>query len=260
MTLVDTHTHLYLSEFDADLPQAIARAINQGVEKFLIPNIDLESVEPMLKVCRQFPESCFPMLGMHPTSVKQDFRKELDSIFTHFEGNKFVAIGEIGIDLYWDKTFLKEQIEAFRFQLDFALAHDLPVVIHCRDSFQPIMDVLKDYKGKPLRGVFHAFSGPREQAELIIKQGFKLGIGGVLTYKNSKLKDVLAPIPLEHIVLETDSPYLTPVPKRGERNESAYVLYVCQKLAEIKNVPMEEVASVTTANAMELFQLQKTNK
>ncbi len=255
MILVDTHTHLYLPEFDPDLPQAITRAMNQGVQYFLIPNIDLETVEPMLKVCTQYPENCFPMLGMHPTSVKAGYTDELDKILQYTQTSKIVAIGEIGIDLYWDKTFLKEQIEAFRIQLDFAMDHNLPVVIHCRDSFQPIMEVLKDYKGKPLRGVFHAFSGPREQADLIIKQGFKLGIGGVLTYKNSKLKDTLAPISLEHIVLETDSPYLTPVPKRGERNESAYVLYVCQKLAEIKNVSMEEVAGITTSNAMDLFKL-----
>lgn len=256
MILVDTHTHLYLPEFNTDLPQTIARAKNQGVEYFLIPNIDLESVEPMLKVCSQFPESCYPMIGMHPTSIKGDYHSELNSVLNFYEEGKFIAIGEIGIDLYWDKTFLKEQVEAFRIQLDFALAHNLPVVIHCRDSFQPIMDVLKDYRNKPLRGVFHAFSGPKEQAELIIKQGFKLGIGGVLTYKNSKLKDTLAPIPLEHIVLETDSPYLTPVPKRGERNESGYVLYVCQKLAEIKDISIEEVAGITTASAMELFGLK----
>lgn len=257
MILVDTHTHLYLPEFDQDLPQAIARATNMGVQYLLIPNIDLESVEPMLRVCNQYPSTCYPMLGLHPTSVKPGFQQELDLILKYYEGHHYIAIGEIGIDLYWDKTHIAEQIEAFRIQLDFALQHNLPVVIHCRDSFQPIMEVLKDYKGKPLRGVFHAFSGPREQADLIIKQGFKLGIGGVLTYKNSKLKDTLATIPLEHIVLETDSPYLTPVPKRGERNESAYVSYVCQKLAEIKNMNTDEVAEVTTANALELFRLNQ---
>lgn len=257
MKLIDTHTHLYLPEFETDLPQVISRAINQGVKYLLIPNIDLESVEPMLKVCSQYPDSCFPMLGIHPTSVKNNFRPELETILNFYEPGRFVAIGEIGIDLYWDKTYLKEQIEAFRQQLDFALEKNLPVVIHCRDSFQPIADVLKDYKGKPLTGVFHAFSGPQEQADIIIKLGFKLGIGGVLTYKNAKLKDVLAHVPLEHIVLETDSPYLTPVPKRGERNESAYVSFVCQKLAEIKETSMEEVAEITTNNALNLFKLKK---
>lgn len=256
MTLIDTHTHLYLPEFDNDLAQAIARSVNQGVKYLLLPNIDKKSVEPMLNVCQKHPENCFPMIGIHPTSVKDGYKEEMAAVFDYFEPMKFIAVGEIGIDLYWDKTYFAEQIEAFRFQLDFALKHDLPVVIHCRDSFQPIMDVLKDYKNKSLRGVFHAFSGPKEQADLIIKQGFKLGIGGVLTYKNSKLKDTLAPIPLEHIVLETDSPYLTPVPKRGERNESAYVLYVCQKLAEIKGLKMEEVAEITTRNALELFKIQ----
>lgn len=255
MILIDTHTHLYLPEFDENLPQAISRAVNQGVEYMLLPNIDLESVEPMHRVCDQFPVNCFPMIGMHPTSVKTGYRDELEKILAFFPGRRYIAIGEIGIDLYWDKTHLKEQEEAFRIQLDFALKHSLPVAIHCRDSFQAIMDVLKDYRTKPLRGVFHAFSGPKEQAEMIIKYGFKLGIGGVLTYKNAKLKDVLAPIALDHIVLETDSPYLTPVPKRGERNESAYVSYVAQKLAEIKGISMEEVAAATTNNARELFSI-----
>jgi TatD DNase family protein len=255
MTLVDTHTHLYLPEFDGDLPQTVSRAINQGVKYLFLPNIDLESIDPMLRVCRQFPDNCFPMLGIHPTSVKPGYRQELDAILHRFDQDRFIAIGEIGIDLYWDKTHVAEQTEAFRLQLDFALQHDLPVVIHCRDSFQPIVNVLHDYKGKPLRGVFHAFSGPREQADIIIRLGFKLGIGGVLTYKNAKLRDTIAPIPLEHIVLETDAPYLTPVPKRGERNESAYVSFVCQKLAEIKNMDMEEVAAITTANALELFRM-----
>lgn len=259
MIVADTHTHLYLSEFGPDLAQVISRAVNQGVKYMLLPNIDTETVEPMLKVCSEFPDCCFPMLGLHPTSVKENYQTELDGIFGNFDPKKFIAIGEIGIDLYWDKTFLTQQIEVFRFQLDLALENNLPVVIHCRDSFQPIMDVLKDYKNKPLKGVFHAFSGPKEQAELIIKQGFKLGIGGVLTYKNSKLKDTLAPISLEHIVLETDSPYLTPVPKRGERNESAYVLYVCRMLAEIKGLTTEEVADITTRNAMELFGLNNAN-
>lgn len=256
MTLIDTHTHIYLPEFDNDLPQTISRAVNQGVKYLFLPNIDLASVEPMLSVCSQFPDTCFPMIGMHPTSVKQDFKKELEAVLSHYQPGKYIAVGEIGIDLYWDKTHLSEQIEAFRTQLDFALQHNLPAVIHCRDSFQAIMDVLKDYKNKQLSGVFHAFSGPKEQAEIIIKQGFKLGIGGVLTYKNAKLKDVLAQIPLEHIVLETDSPYLTPVPKRGERNESAYVNYICQKLAEIKETDMAEVAAITTQNALNLFKLK----
>jgi TatD DNase family protein len=255
MMLIDTHTHLYLPEFDENLPLAISRAVNHGVEYMLLPNIDIGSVEPMHRVCDQFPQNCFPMIGMHPTSVKAGYLDELEKILAFFPGRRYIAIGEIGIDLYWDKTHLAEQVEAFRIQLDFAMDHNLPVAIHCRDSFQAIMDVLKDYRTKPLRGVFHAFSGPKEQAELIIKQGFKLGRGGVLTYKNSKLKDVLAPIALDHIVLETDSPYLTPVPKRGERNESAYVSYVCQKLAEVKGITMEEVAAATTKNARELFSL-----
>ncbi|NJK96437.1 MAG: TatD family hydrolase [Bacteroidales bacterium] len=254
--LVDTHTHLYLPEFDTDLPQAVSRAVNQGVKYMFLPNIDLESINPLLKVCSQFPENCFPMLGMHPTSVKADYKKELDAILGYFDKAPFIAIGEIGIDLYWDKTYLKEQIEAFRFQLDFALTKNLPVVIHCRDSFQPIMDVLKDYKNTSLTGVFHAFSGPIEQAEMIIRHGFKLGIGGVLTYKNAKLKDTLALVSPEHIILETDSPYLTPVPKRGERNESAFVTYVCHKLAETKNMRMEELADITTANALKLFNIR----
>jgi TatD DNase family protein len=253
MVLVDTHTHLYLPEFENDLGLSIDRAINAGVRYMYIPNIDHASIKPMLLICNQYPKYCFPMLGMHPTSVKENFKEELSNICDYIHHTHFVAIGEIGIDLYWDKTHLSEQVEAFRIQLDLALEHNLPVVIHCRDAYQVIMNVLNDYRDKPLHGVFHAFSGPKENAQEIIKRGFLLGIGGVLTYKNSKLGDVIAHIPLQHLVLETDAPYLTPVPKRGERNESAYVNYVCQKIADLQQVDPEEVARITTANALSLF-------
>lgn len=253
MILADTHTHLYLSEFANDLPQAINRALNNGVKYLFIPNIDLGSVEPMLKICHQYPANCFPMLGMHPTSVKADYQTELHAIFRYLDDSPFVAIGEIGLDLYWDKTHLTEQKEAFRYQLDIALQKDLPVAIHCRESFQEIISVLDDYRTTPLKGVFHAFSGPKEHAEEIIKRGYYLGIGGVLTYKNSKLGEVITALPLDRIILETDAPYLTPVPKRGERNESAYIPYICQKIADLQGIPLEEVARITTENALTLF-------
>jgi TatD DNase family protein len=253
MILADTHTHLYLPEFEKDLPQAISRALNSGVKYLFIPNIDLGSVEPMLKICHQYPANCFPMLGMHPTSVKADYQTELHAIFRYLDNAPFVAIGEIGLDLYWDKTHLAEQKEAFRYQLDMALQKDLPVVIHCRESFQEIISVLDDYRTTPLKGVFHAFSGPKEHAEEIIKRGFYLGIGGVLTYKNSKLGEVITALPLDRIILETDAPYLTPVPKRGERNESAYIPYICQKIADLRGKSSEEVGRITTENALTLF-------
>lgn len=253
MNLIDTHTHLYLSAFDNDREQVIKSALNDGVRKFLLPNIDNSTVLPMLKLTGQFPEACFPMMGLHPTSVKDDYNKELIMVANWLPKEPFCAIGEIGIDLYRDKQFLQEQNRAFRYQIELALEHNLPVVIHSRQSFEVIINVLKEFKDPQLRGVFHSFTGSLEQAYKAIELGFKLGIGGIVTFKNSGLDKVVEKISLEHIVLETDSPYLAPAPRRGKRNESAYLLYIANKLAEIFSTDIEKVADITSANAIELF-------
>jgi len=251
LILTDTHTHLYASEFDSERTQMLERAIAAGVNKFFLPNIDSSSVEGMFALCEQFPENCFPMMGLHPTSVKENFEEELQKLKPYFGKKKMYAVGEIGIDLYWDKTFFPQQQQAFETQIKWANEFSLPIVIHSRNSFDEIVEVLE--KNKNPHGIFHCFSGTKEQAEKAIALGFKLGIGGVLTYKNSGLPQVIAEIDLKHLVLETDSPYLTPVPHRGKRNESLYITLVAQKLAEIKNITVKEVAEVTTANAKEVF-------
>ncbi|MCF8369244.1 MAG: TatD family hydrolase [Bacteroidales bacterium] len=249
----DTHTHLYLNAFDEDRGLTIKKAIDQDVKYMLLPNIDSGSVEDMLSLCRQFPENCFPMMGLHPTSVKENYREELQKVKECFDRVKFIAVGEIGIDLYWDKAFVKEQEEAFRFQIDLAIEKDLPIVIHSRDSFNEIFNILKDYRNTTIKGVFHCFTGSIEQAYLAIDMGFYLGIGGVLTFKNSGLDKVVEQIDIKHLLLETDSPFLAPVPFRGKRNESAYINIIAGKLAEIKKTDKEKIADITTQNAIRLF-------
>lgn len=256
MIFCDTHTHLYLPEFDTDRADSIEAAIAAGVKYMFLPNIDQTSVDPMLAISREFPRSLFPMLGLHPTSVKANANEELEKVLSRYPEECYVAIGEIGIDLYWDKTFLAEQIEVLRRQFDFALEKNLPLVIHSRDSFHEILKVMDEYKSSHLRGIFHAFSGSYETAKIILSRGFLLGIGGVLTYKNAKLPEVIAKVGLEHLVLETDSPYLTPVPKRGQRNESANIPLIAAKIAEIKGVSLEEVAQRTSSNALTLFNIK----
>ncbi len=253
MPLTDTHTHLYASEFDNDRKQVVESAIAAGVKKFFLPNIDSSSVNGMFELCNQFPENCFPMMGLHPTSVKENYEEELEKLKTYFSKRKMYAVGEIGFDLYWDKTFFQQQQRAFETQIKWAKEFSLPIVIHSRNSFIEIVEVLQKNKNENPHGIFHCFSGSKEQAKQAISLGFKLGIGGVLTYKNSGLGQAIADIDLKHLVLETDSPYLTPVPYRGKRNESGYITLVVQKLAEIKNISVEEVAEVTTANAIEVF-------
>lgn len=253
MFLTDTHTHLYASEFDTDRKQVVESAIASGVKKFFLPNIDSSSVEGMIALCNQFPENCFPMMGLHPTSVKENYEEELGKLKPHFSKRKMYAVGEIGIDLYWDKTFFAQQQQAFETQIKWANEFSLPIVIHSRNSFNEIVEVLQKNKNENLHGIFHCFSGSKEQAEKAISLGFKLGIGGVLTYKNSGLGQAIADIEMKHLVLETDSPYLTPVPYRGKRNESGYITLVAQKLAEIKNISIEEVAEITNSNAVEVF-------
>lgn len=253
MIFTDTHTHLYASEFNTDRTQVVERAIAAGVKKLFLPNIDSSSVEALLSLCHSFPENCFPMMGLHPTSVKENYEEELQTVKDWLGKRKFFGVGEIGIDLYWDKTFFPQQQLAFDTQIKWAKELSLPIVIHSRNSFNEIVEILEKNKDESLRGIFHCFSGSREQAEKAISLGFKLGIGGVLTYKNSGLDKAIADIDLKHLVLETDSPWLTPAPHRGKRNESLYITLVAQKLAEIKNISMEEVAEITTKNAMEVF-------
>ncbi len=253
MIIIDTHTHLYGKSFDSDRAAMIQRANDEGISRFYLPGIDIESIERILNAEIAFPGQCFAMMGLHPCSVKEDYEKELWIVKEWLGKRKFAAVGEIGLDFYWDKTFTDQQFEAFRFQIELALEYNLPIVIHTRNAMQETIDVVKEYSGRGLYGIFHCFSGNYENALEIIDAGFYLGIGGVITYKNGGLPEVLEKIPLKHIVLETDSPYLTPVPFRGKRNESSYLKYVVKKLAEIYSVSMEEVAEVTTANAEKVF-------
>ena len=255
MQLIDTHTHLYLPEFDKDRDEVIARAVSNGVSKLLMPNIDLHSTGAMMAVKERYPGICLPMAGLHPVSVKDDYREQLDSILNLFSELSFVAIGEIGIDLYWDKTWLREQITAFREQVVFAIKSDLPIVIHSRDSIHEIFRLLEEFKGEKIRGVFHAFSGDIRDAEKAVLMGFTIGIGGVITFKNSGLGEIAHAVGAEHIVLETDSPYLAPTPYRGKRNESSWLPLINRKLAGILEKEEEETASITYSNSVELFRL-----
>ncbi len=253
MIFTDTHTHLYLEQFDKDRKQVIADAIGEGVKYMLLPNIDSSSINGMMKVCNAFPENCFPMIGLHPTSVESNYKEELEIIENKLSDKNFIAIGEIGIDLYWDKTYKREQEYVLRYQIELAKKHKLPVVIHTRNSFSEIFEIMEDVISPELNGVFHCFTGSVEDAERVVDLGFKLGIGGVLTFKNSELDKVVQEIDLKHILLETDSPYLAPVPFRGKRNTSAYIPYIANKIAEIKNAPIKEVSEITTNNAISLF-------
>jgi TatD DNase family protein len=256
MNICDTHIHLYAEEFNADRDFLISDAVNKGVTKFFLPNIDSSSFDGLYKVCDAFPQNCFPMMGLHPCSVKENYIDELAKVKTELSKRKFYAIGEIGIDLYWDKTFVKEQEESFKTQIEWAAELKLPIVIHSRNSTNEIISILKAHPNLSLSGIFHCFSGTIEQANEIIEMGFYLGIGGVVTYKNSGLDKVIEKIPLENIVLETDAPYLAPVPFRGKRNEPSYILNVVKKIAEIKNVSEEDVSTITSENAAKVFSLK----
>ncbi|WP_317898161.1 TatD family hydrolase [Aurantibacillus circumpalustris] len=251
--LIDTHTHLYAEEFNSDRKNLINNAISNGVKEFYLPNIDSTSLASMLEVEEQMPECCFAMMGLHPCSVNANYQTELSLVKEWLAKRKFIAVGEIGIDLYWDKTFFEEQKTAFRKQIEWALEYNYPISIHCREAFDPIYDILISYKTRP-KAVFHCFSGNLEQANKIIALGgFKLGIGGVITFKNSGLDKVIEQISLEHLVLETDAPYLAPIPFRGKRNEPGYILEVAKKIAAIKDVSMTEVAKITSENAKYIF-------
>ncbi len=260
MQLIDTHTHLYLKEFDTDRDEVVNRAVSSGIVKMLLPNIDSESVPSMLSAESRYPGICYSMIGLHPTSVKEDYLSQLDRLEAIASDHSFVAVGEIGIDLYWDKTFLNEQIIAFRRQILFALKNSLPVVVHSRESFPEVFSVLDEFKNKKLRGVLHAFTGTVEDAEKAIGMGLKLGIGGIVTFKNSGLDKVVKAIGPHNLILETDAPYLAPVPHRGKRNESSYICIINKKLAEIFGMSEEETASITFANSTGLFNLKGKNE
>jgi len=255
MTLTDSHAHLYLDQFDPDRHDVVRNAINQGVRYMFIPNIDKDSILPMMELVREYPLNCFPMMGLHPTSVGNDYKEQLEIVKESLNKNKFYAIGEMGIDLYWDKTYFAEQQEAFRIQVGLAQDFDLPLVIHSRDSFDEIFELMDEVFKPGLKGVFHCFTGTLEQAEHITGMGFLLGIGGVLTYKNSGLAEVVDKISPDHLLLETDAPFLSPAPYRGKRNESAYLVEIAKKIAEIKGIKVEEVAEFTTRNAFKLFKI-----
>lgn len=253
MRLIDTHTHLYLEQFDEDRDEMIRRAVESGVEQFFLPNIDHSSIGPMLALEEAYPGRCFAMMGLHPCSVKEGFEEELAIVRDWLDERPFCAVGEIGIDLYWDKSFFEQQKEAFLLQTEWARELGLPIVIHSREATDILIELVEEVKDERLRGVFHCFSGTEAQARRIIELGFYLGIGGVVTYKNAGLDKVMETIGLEHVVLETDSPYLAPVPWRGKRNESAYLRLVAEKLAAVKGIPFREVAEKTTKNAEQLF-------
>ena len=257
MNLIDTHSHIYSEDFDADLPNVIERARLAGIGRIYLPNIDSTTIERMLRLCHDYKGYCYPMIGLHPTSVNENYEKELAIVGQQLAAaNEYVAVGEVGLDLYWDKTFLEEQIYAFDRQIQWALEYDLPLIIHSRDAFEQIREVMRPYKDTSLRGIFHSFTGSVQEANLLLEHDkFLLGINGVVTFKNSTLPAALKAVPLERIVLETDAPYLTPVPYRGKRNESAHLKYTLAKVADIYMQTPERVAEQTSANALKVFGL-----
>jgi TatD DNase family protein len=253
MKFIDTHCHLYLPEFEADINAIMERAVGNGVEKFYLPAVDSATLPAMFALEKKFPGKCFAMAGLHPCSVKENYINELKIVEELLMQRKFAAIGEIGLDFYWDRNFEQQQYESFNLQIEWALQYDLPIVIHSRESMEQSINAVKEHQHGKLKGIFHCFSGTYEQANQIIDLGFYLGIGGVITYKKSGLADIIKDIDLKYIVLETDAPYLTPVPFRGKRNESSYLIYIAQKIAGIKNINVEEVAESTTVNAQKIF-------
>jgi len=253
MLLTDTHTHLYYETDDAKRVELVKRCKENSITRLFLPNVDTSSVPMVFSLEASFPDICFPMLGLHPCSVKEDWEEELSKIQQAIHQHKIYAIGEIGIDLYWDKTTLPQQILAFKKQIAWAKSLKLPINIHCRDAFDEVYEVLLQEKDDDLRGIFHCFGGTLEQANKLIELGFYLGIGGVVTYKNAGLDKVVAQVDLKHIVLETDSPYLTPVPYRGKPNESSYLIYIAQKVAELHQTDLETVAAITTENSKRVF-------
>lgn len=255
--LIDTHTHLYVPQFDEDREEMLQRAINNGVERFYLPNIDSTSIEAMLDLEAKHPQNCFAMMGLHPCSVKENYQEELAIVKSWLDKRPFAAVGEIGLDLHWDTTFFEQQKEAFRTQIRWAKDLEIPIVIHSRKSTKEAIEIVREEKDERLTGIFHCFGDGLEEAKEIIDLGFYLGIGGVLTFKKSGLDKTLKELDLQHIVLETDSPYLAPTPYRGKRNESAYVRIIAQKLADVKGVSLESVCEITSKNALSVFQHQE---
>jgi TatD DNase family protein len=253
MILTDTHTHLYSEEFSEDREKMIQSAINSGVSRLFVPSIDSSYTQKMYALEAQYPENVFLMMGLHPCYVKENYEEELAHVITELENRKFAAIGEIGIDLFWDKSFLKQQQDVFLKQIQLAKQYKLPINIHCRDAFNEVFEILEQEKSEELWGIFHCFTGDYNQAQQAISCGMKLGIGGVATFKNGKIDQFLNEIGLKHIVLETDAPYLAPVPYRGKRNESSYIKVIAEKLSEIYQLPIEDIAAITTQNSKDIF-------
>ena len=255
MIITDTHTHLYSEAFEKDQDEMMSRALQAGVSRFFVPAIDSTYTESMYDLERKYPNYVFLMMGLHPTHVKEDYKQELTHVKTALEQRKFVAVGEIGIDLYWDQSTLKQQQDAFRMQIQWAKEYKLPIVIHCRDAFDEIFDILEEEQSDDLFGIFHCFTGTLVQARRAIDLNMLLGIGGVVTFRNSGLAETVAQISLDNLVLETDAPYLAPMPHRGKRNESSYLPLIATKLAETHNVSVSEIVKITTENAKRLFEI-----
>ncbi|MEY3055788.1 MAG: hypothetical protein RLZZ614_315 [Bacteroidota bacterium] len=255
MRFIDTHAHLYSSPIKENIEGIMKNAMDNGIDTIIMPAIDSTTLEAMLEVEKTYPENCMAMMGLHPCSVKENVKEELAIIEAQLQKRKFIAIGEIGLDYYWDKTFTTEQMHAFEIQMQWALDYKLPIAIHTRNAMGETIEAVKPFAKKGLRGIFHCFSGSKESAEQIISMDFHLGLGGVLTYKNAGVAEAIKDIPMQWLVLETDAPYLSPVPYRGKTNEPSYMIQVAMKLAEIKNLPLHEIASITTNNAEKLFGL-----
>ncbi|HSV87232.1 MAG TPA: TatD family hydrolase [Bacteroidales bacterium] len=260
MFWIDTHNHIYLPEFDHDRSQVIERSIEAGVKLLLMPNVDSATHGPLMEAASYYPGICLPMMALHPTSVKQGFEAELQNVEQSLKENKFVAVGETGLDLYWDKTFFKEQVFALKRHAELALEHNLPLVIHSRNALNEIFEALDDFRNSGLRGVFHCFPGDVTQAAKVIGLGFFIGVGGVVTYKNGGLAKVVEYVGLDHIILETDAPYLAPLPHRGKRNEPSFIKLIGQKVASITGASLAQTASITTRNSMQLFGITTTDK
>ena len=257
MQLTDTHAHLYLPEFEGELEPVLTHSRNLGVERIFLPNIDSSTIEALEKVCADHSDLCYPMMGLHPCSVKENFEKELEAVKDQLNQGSYYGVGEIGIDLYWDNTFLSQQKEAFKLQIEWAKEMNLPIIIHARNSFDEIFQIVDELNDDTLGGIFHCFTGSLAQAEKIIEYGgFKLGIGGVVTFKNAGLDQVVEQLDLDHLVLETDSPYLAPAPYRGKRNETPYLIHIAERIAQLKNTSIEKVAAMTTSNAGEIFNFE----